>query len=492
MVLFFACTVVLYLGIQRASAHELQSYVSRMNENEFAPDTLEIRQGDTVAFQNDGVQPHWPASNIHPSHQIYPEFDSMQGIKPGEQWSFQFQKDGTWKLHDHLNPQLLGEITVKADSDFTPSEQKAGLGVRIKKIFSSLQVQAQKLYFRIFPKALEKKLASASMRAAAKNDGTLHRWIQLAGPEKIMKKILAESGDELINDCHYEAHQVGRISFEIFGASILERRDTSCASGFYHGIIEEIVREAGAENVAEYSAKICGDFKTNYSTRECFHGIGHALIAYESFELPKALLDCQKIKNDLGRSSCYDGVFMENYLAAQEPNPENGHVTRWASNDPHFPCNALSPDIQLLTSCYLSQTSLMLAIYDGDFKKVAGECMRAQGSLASTCFLGLGRDIADISLGDPEKMRALCSFAPRTNNYHDACIIGAVGALADFWGEELRDQSVALCRVLPVDDKENCYTHVAARLRDTLTVHESRLAACAQFEPNYQPLCIGL
>lgn len=79
----------------------------------FSPTTLTIKSGDTVVFKNNGSKDFWPASAIHPTHTIYPEFDAKKGIAPGATYSFTFTRIGSWKYHNHLNPSLTGTITVQ-------------------------------------------------------------------------------------------------------------------------------------------------------------------------------------------------------------------------------------------------------------------------------------------------------------------------------------------------------------------------------------------
>ncbi len=84
----------------------------RITDKGYEPRTLTAAKGTRVVFTNQSQEPHWPASNIHPTHRIYPEFDPQRPIKPGESWKFLFTKVGTWHLHDHLFPYLTGTITV--------------------------------------------------------------------------------------------------------------------------------------------------------------------------------------------------------------------------------------------------------------------------------------------------------------------------------------------------------------------------------------------
>jgi len=93
----------------------------------FNPDTLTIKNGGIVIFVNTDLQQHWPASAIHPTHTLYPgssitkcntpeessTFDACRGLEKGETYSFVFNQAGSWKYHDHLNPNSRGTIIVE-------------------------------------------------------------------------------------------------------------------------------------------------------------------------------------------------------------------------------------------------------------------------------------------------------------------------------------------------------------------------------------------
>lgn len=89
------------------------SRIIKVEANGFSPKSLNIVAGDTVTFINNDTQEHWPASDDHPAHQIYPEFDSKRALCPGEHWSFRFDKAGAWGMHDHLFSSFRGTIIVQ-------------------------------------------------------------------------------------------------------------------------------------------------------------------------------------------------------------------------------------------------------------------------------------------------------------------------------------------------------------------------------------------
>jgi len=83
-----------------------------MKNQSFKPNTLTIKKGDKVTFVNEDNKSYWPASDIHPTHSLYPEFDSKKPVKKGERWSIIFFKAGNWSYHDHINPAITGNIIV--------------------------------------------------------------------------------------------------------------------------------------------------------------------------------------------------------------------------------------------------------------------------------------------------------------------------------------------------------------------------------------------
>lgn len=86
--------------------------VITLTEDGFTPDTLTITKGTTVTFASTNNEYYWPASDLHPSHGIYPDFDPKEPIAGDKTWSFRFDKVGTWKFHDHIAPYYTGTITV--------------------------------------------------------------------------------------------------------------------------------------------------------------------------------------------------------------------------------------------------------------------------------------------------------------------------------------------------------------------------------------------
>ena len=84
-----------------------------MAEEGFEPAEVIVKKGQTISWENNSVDWRWPASNLHPTHFIYPEFDPLEPIAPGKSWAFTFEKVGEWRFHDHLKAYMVGTIIVE-------------------------------------------------------------------------------------------------------------------------------------------------------------------------------------------------------------------------------------------------------------------------------------------------------------------------------------------------------------------------------------------
>lgn len=87
------------------SAQNIQTVTVTYDANGYSPREITISKGSTVNFVNKSEIPLWVASDPHPTHTDYPEFDTVYGSDKypsmGENFSFTFDKVGVWKYHSH-------------------------------------------------------------------------------------------------------------------------------------------------------------------------------------------------------------------------------------------------------------------------------------------------------------------------------------------------------------------------------------------------------
>lgn len=83
------------------------------NNDGFNPKELKIKKGQTVKFINQSDRKMWVASNDHPAHDLYPEFDQKEITERGTTYEFKFDKPGSWGYHNHMYSNHIGTIIVE-------------------------------------------------------------------------------------------------------------------------------------------------------------------------------------------------------------------------------------------------------------------------------------------------------------------------------------------------------------------------------------------
>ena len=235
-----------------------------INEQGFEPKSFEISQGDTVVFQNAGDQPHWPASNIHPTHRMYPEsgsdycgtegqstsFDACGALMPGDSYTFTFEYPGIWRFHDHLNPEFSGKLNVaELDGFAQPSIQ------------TEPSDQTERVYDDTIPE---------NWPAIFQDEIALYSYIRKYGPAQTIQYL--NELQSQYGDCHTTAHTAGRFAYEIFDSEAFQTCSAECHSGCYHGATEAYFRDHGTANLADDLAVICSSSLNPFFSHQCFHG----------------------------------------------------------------------------------------------------------------------------------------------------------------------------------------------------------------------------
>jgi len=130
---FLVVVILLFLGglfIFLYIGSTERNYIIELRDDGFYPKELVINKGDIVTFKTNRDSLFWPASNLHPFHTVYPEFDSNEPIQPNGKWSFRFDKEGQWKYHDHLNSAFIATIIVEDGKKVTDCVRLSQLAIK--------------------------------------------------------------------------------------------------------------------------------------------------------------------------------------------------------------------------------------------------------------------------------------------------------------------------------------------------------------------------
>lgn len=281
------------------------------------------------------------------------------------------------------------------------------------------------------------------------------RWserITQVGPEKAIKELRSEYND--VDDYriqHTAAHVFGELLYDRFGLQGLEFCDDSFNSGCYHAFFGKAIAKEKTHVFSRLS-DMCGSGKR--AQRNCYHGVGHGLVAYfgyEENELLPALSECDSLSSSQA-NSCEEGAFMEyNFRLLQHgPNIFVGAV-RPLGDDPQAPCSALPEKFR--ANCYYSQPNWWKNVFQRDFEKIGNFCAALSESEKIQCFLGTGKDIAWFFPKNVANAKNICDTMPA---YDDklTCRSGAALAILTRTGDEVLAQK--MCTGLDSRDQETC------------------------------------
>ena len=76
------------------------------------PKTVQATVCDVLVFKVTDDRFHEPALGDHPRHAYYPGFDAEEAISAGQQHEVLLNRPGSYSFHDHLYPELEGNIII--------------------------------------------------------------------------------------------------------------------------------------------------------------------------------------------------------------------------------------------------------------------------------------------------------------------------------------------------------------------------------------------
>jgi hypothetical protein len=300
-------------------------------------------------------------------------------------------------------------------------------------------------------------------------EGRYARLVRDAGPERAFRAFKADyKRDQLVRaKCHTLAHVVGRAAGERFGdvAEAYRRGDRFCASGYYHGAMEAIVAGPAGSRALDRPDEVCDGLpRASVDQGNCSHGLGHGYMAVRANDVPASLRLCDRLSADYERGNCYDGVFMQNVMARDDPR----HPSRYL--DPNRPlrlCWALAARYR--RSCLNRQVLYALEVTGGDFRTIFGLCRRLGGAARAQCDRQLGDVAAGVNIGRQPDVAVqasataqICRLAPDTGAWV-RCAEGAVGYFVYYYNQAA--EAKAFCRVLG-SLRRRCAELADQRVRD--------------------------
>ena len=432
----------LFLVPLTAFSHGVDRHIIRMTGKGFEPKEITILHGDEVLFINNDDADRWPASNFHPTHTLYSEFDPQKVIAPGEFWKFKFDKLGTWRMHDHLIPHMTGTITVLVDPDrvATTTEQQGptlttpSQGQTLDAPLS-FWAKIKSFFLKLF--SVKKTAITEDFKYLNEKEkyGYLEELSAREGPEAAWQLILDtyKTPEGVVGNPHDLAHLTGQLIFKKHGFDGLSICTPVFAFGCYHGLMEvafALPAQAGKENEGGYEKNLLAGqdgcrklLKEDSPSSEtgywsCIHGIGHGIATSREHNLDLSLKDCDLLGERI-RTYCHDGVFMEFSISAPK--------SFYRKDNPIYPCDTVEDSYKV--ACARSQSKIMTLDFGLSIGKAAGACQNTGDErIIYHCIDSLGYLISQRNQEDPDEIIYRCKEI-KDKKLETQCLAAAAGEL---------------------------------------------------------------
>lgn len=316
-------------------------------------------------------------------------------------------------------------------------------------------------------------------------------------------------------DLHLLAHIVGDILYKQKGIAAIALCTTDFRNACSHAVVIGILNEHGEGALSDIAA-ICKRAPGGPGAYTmCFHGLGHGILAFNSYDYKKAIAMCEKTGTLEYHSreyiECVGGATMEMYAGVHDPLVwEKEFSNYFSSEDPLSPCNqAYVPDlVRPVCYVYISPHLLRLAGMDlqhpdpSYFSKAFSYCdlIPDDGTPnRSACYGGIGkefpliasqkdsRDVGALPEDVVADIRSWCMMAGNRDGIY-ACNQDVLSSL--FWGGEAKpDAAFRYCALLEGEAQYLCYQQLARSIAYFKNGSYESIKLCARLPLVHQPIC---
>lgn len=470
--------VLIFLGLKNrfglGNTISDQEVIITLTEDGFVPTEVVIQKGQKVTFKTVRGKLFWPASDLHPTHLIYPEFDPQNPIGPDKTWSFKFDKVGQWRYHDHLFPYYQGVIKVIDGSKIS----------KVEDCDSPLLSEDTNVKLQCAKQLITDKLQKEGLASALKTLGQFYNrdnfWTR---------------------NCHTLTHLIGEqayLEFAKSGKVSISPEVAYCGYGFFHGFMEVLFAKGdgiqSARKLCQYMQdELIG--KTGRVFVSCLHGIGHGLVdgsdkkAWgDAFALVEPGLQvCDKVGLDQKEGNrCYTGAFNSIFEAMVS----GSWGLKVDKSNPTWLCQEVSEKYRL--TCYSNAMAAVRQVVGKDFLegvKFLEKIKEDKYALAGMETLSALVAKENISRDDFSDFVAVCRKAPE--RARDKCLTSFARSLVEFGKpEEEYVKAVKFCNTadFSAHERDICFP-VVVTYSSLIYSTEKMNNLCKHFEEKYRKYC---
>ncbi|MBX9765384.1 hypothetical protein K2X83_01960 [Patescibacteria group bacterium] len=440
-----------------------------LREDGFYPRVLEVRAGETVTFRSALGKYFWPASDFHPTHTLFPAFDSKKPVAPSDSWSFTFEKPGVYKYHDHVAAYYFGIVRV--------TDEKGNVPENCLEEGGEFACWQNDVFFALAERGVDAAYDTVS-------------------------KLFTEAPG-FAASCHGITHNIGLASYQFYRTNpefIYSPKATACAAGFYHGFMEGYLGAsgdiAGSSRVCDEIGKRLGE-KTPDARLQCYHGIGHGAVetaiadsgsfgTKDAF-IGKALSLCEEAsEGSEERYRCVSGIF--NGVANLYINGAYGLSVE--SENPLGMCKKQKDEYK--EACYGNMNSVVLWAADNNFSVASRDFLAIpdrEHIPKSIEYLAGLYAVAHLDEASFSEILAECRKLPEA--YHVSCIKGFAQGLLEHGNPGIEyEHARTFCRspLLTENEREVCREVVFGQVEMWYSQERARII-CAEAFPEERSYC---
>ncbi len=475
--LIIAIGIILFLSFlikqsRPVSINHPDITIIELREDGFHPDSVTIQIGDTVRFVNSSKGFFWPASDSHPVHNGYPEFDSLEPIPLGGSWSFTFGNVGAWGFHDHLSPYLIGKITVVEDSKRIQTQAANCEGDSDAKLKACLQESLLKI-------------------------------LNTKGLDKVFDEVefFYVNNPKFATECHDVMHDIGHKAYKVYLKDkdfVISPKGAYCANGFYHGLMEAFLgANPNLKKASDFCAYVDQKLKDKApdASLQCYHGIGHGLLSagfqggikfIDEKSIYKPALDsCEKVSNTPEQLyRCASGVF--NGIANFYIKGEYGLSVK--NDNPFFVC--VEQPEKYKESCYGNFNSLIFELSGNSFSKAVQYILNMKEKKYQDMSIKYLSNLATLTFAKTNPQEAIESC--RTlGALHMVCIEGfAHGFLEHGMPNVEYQQAIDFCtnKSMTIEESKVCLSYTISGLQGWYSENKTK-EICNSINPDFKKYC---
>lgn len=359
---------------------------------------------------------------------------------------------------------------------------------------------------RSLPVSYEK--VSAFFKALAQKKGGAYAY-----------KVLTQAPPLPGVDIHLVAHVIGDELYKQQGARGIQVCTHDFQNACSHAIVIGLFSDFG-EGALSQIADVCRSAPGGSGAYgQCFHGLGHGVLAYLGYDLPKAIASCKKTgtaqKHYLEYTNCVGGAVME--IVGGGFHDRELFLKQQAKflpkNDPLAPCTSAFMPADVRSQCYVFLTPRLISEAGASrnspnprfFEKAFSFCNLiplSEKENRFACFGAFGKEFVVLARGHDVSRNSIdhmtddalatsyrwCQFA------HDqqailACNSYAIGSL--YWGGE-NSYSTPVRYCDQIDDKVLqgvCFNNMTAAVASFHNEPDYRKNYCQSLPLPYQSGC---